>query len=300
VEFRKVQKTGGSTYIVSLPKKWVTRAGIEAGMPLAMIEKDDGTLLITRESRRTKYENTTINARKGESPEWLFKRLVAKYIVGYEGITVVLAEDSQRIPLKKLVKNAISGVEVEEELKNIIKFVSFYERPGISIPKLISRINLLLTSMFIDLVQALSSKDKKLYKEVGERDDEIDRLYYLGYRLLTMAIRDRVYSEQLQVKAPWRCLGFAGALRDLEQIGDHITKIPLEIPFESVTAADLSDLKKIFEKYKTTMRSFIKETDPSSGKILQLSSAKPIYKHLRAINNRLEDLIDVYLDTKET
>lgn len=300
MEFRKVQKTGGATYVVSLPKKWVNRTGITSGMPLALIEKDDDTLLITKESRRTKYEDTLIKAEEGESSEWLFKRLVAKYIVGYERITVALAEDSQRTSLKNLVKKRISGMEVEEELKNTIKFVSFYERPGISMPKLISRINLLLTSMFMDLIESISSKDRELYKEVGERDDEVDRLYYLGYRLLTMAIRDRVYSEQLEIKAPWRCLGLVSALRDMEQIADYITKIPVEVPIGSIDSADLQSIKKVLERYKDIAKLFLKESEPVSVKRPELSSGKPIYKHLRAINDRLDDLIDVYMNTRET
>jgi len=47
MDIRKVQLTGGSTYIVSLPKSWIRDVGIKANDPIGIMTQNDGTLLIT-------------------------------------------------------------------------------------------------------------------------------------------------------------------------------------------------------------------------------------------------------------
>ncbi len=45
-ETRKIQFTGKSSYIVSLPKQWVMDLGLKQGDQIRMIRKDSSTLEI--------------------------------------------------------------------------------------------------------------------------------------------------------------------------------------------------------------------------------------------------------------
>jgi phosphate uptake regulator len=45
-EIRKIQFTGNSTYIISLPKKWVTELGLKAGSQL-IISQQNNSLILT-------------------------------------------------------------------------------------------------------------------------------------------------------------------------------------------------------------------------------------------------------------
>ena len=47
---RKVQKTGGSTYFVTLPKAWAESVGIEPGVEVTLMPNDAGTLLLVPDS----------------------------------------------------------------------------------------------------------------------------------------------------------------------------------------------------------------------------------------------------------
>ena len=47
IEARKVQQTGGSSYIISLPKEWITKHGIKAKDTIGVLSQPDGNLLIT-------------------------------------------------------------------------------------------------------------------------------------------------------------------------------------------------------------------------------------------------------------
>ena len=52
METRKVQITGKSTYIISLPKTWVKKVNITNGNSVAMVPRTDGTLLINPKINR--------------------------------------------------------------------------------------------------------------------------------------------------------------------------------------------------------------------------------------------------------
>ena len=54
MEVRKVQKTGGSSYIITLPKEWVNSSNIKKNDALGMIVQTDGTLLITPKTIKEK------------------------------------------------------------------------------------------------------------------------------------------------------------------------------------------------------------------------------------------------------
>ena len=47
MEIRKVQVTGGSSYVITLPKEWVKSMEIQKNDPVGLIAQPDGTLLIT-------------------------------------------------------------------------------------------------------------------------------------------------------------------------------------------------------------------------------------------------------------
>ena len=53
METRKVQVTGKSTYVVSLPKKWVNSIQIKNGDSIAMIPLPDGTMLINPKLKKS-------------------------------------------------------------------------------------------------------------------------------------------------------------------------------------------------------------------------------------------------------
>src|SRR5271157_6523028 len=46
MEGRKLQLAGGSTYLVSLPKRWVLNAGLKAGDTLFVDTETDGTVSV--------------------------------------------------------------------------------------------------------------------------------------------------------------------------------------------------------------------------------------------------------------
>ena len=84
MEIRKVQISGGSSYIVSLPKKWIAASRIKKNDPVGMIVQEDGTLLVTPNIRgvpEQKIKEFEVTA--GTDPTFLLRCLIGAYIAGY-------------------------------------------------------------------------------------------------------------------------------------------------------------------------------------------------------------------------
>ena len=84
-EIRKVQVTGKSTFVVSLPKKWAVSTGITSGSLVHMHPQEDGTLLLTSNGGFAPQgpKTLTIDGRTGEP---LIRDIIATYVAGYRVI----------------------------------------------------------------------------------------------------------------------------------------------------------------------------------------------------------------------
>ena len=47
MEIRRVQMTGGSSYIITLPKEWIKLSNVKKNDQIGLSQQSDGTLLIT-------------------------------------------------------------------------------------------------------------------------------------------------------------------------------------------------------------------------------------------------------------
>ena len=83
---RKVQKTGGSTYFVTLPKGWAEGVGIKPGVVVTLMPNDSGSLLLVPGSL------SRVNRCAIELKDWDFDRfqreIISRYIVGYDIIEI--------------------------------------------------------------------------------------------------------------------------------------------------------------------------------------------------------------------
>src|SRR5659263_614289 len=100
MEARKVYVSGGSTYVISLPKKWVKKTNLKAGDSLIVTEHGSSlmieTSIIENESRIKE-----INISQIKSSDALERLLIAFYLVGYDTIKIKLDRKdhfSERLP----------------------------------------------------------------------------------------------------------------------------------------------------------------------------------------------------------
>ncbi len=123
IETRKVQKTGGSTYIVSLPREWIDKHGIQAKDIIGILSQPDGNLLITPYISSEKLvRGKKFDVDEIKNSDFLFRLLVGAYIMGYNIIEVKSSKkiESQIRDTVINFRKITIGTEIIEETDNNI------------------------------------------------------------------------------------------------------------------------------------------------------------------------------------
>ncbi len=232
-EKRKVQLTGGSTLIISLPIKWVREVGINPGDEVFITPQSDRSLLMTTapKTKEQMYE-TTIKLFPDESPENNLRILIAHYLVGYDIIKLISQKGfgaSDRKWIKDAVRKRLIGLEVIEESQNELILQSLLNYHDLPLTKTMQSMSRIISSMQEDAMQALRDNDTDLAQDIIQRDDEVDRFYLLIVRQLKAAIEDVQLSEKIGLAHPRECLGYRLIAKSMERIGDHAEKIARNI-----------------------------------------------------------------------
>ena len=131
-ETRKVQKTGGSTLIVSLPKKWTEDTGLKAGSQIKLMNQPDGSLVINPSLDVSEnIKDVKVLESSQEKSSHLFRSLIGIYLTGSTEIKVIgkpRLTVTQRKEIRKFSSYVIGFEIVEEEGNEVL--LSDVSNPG--------------------------------------------------------------------------------------------------------------------------------------------------------------------------
>ena len=234
-ETRKIQFTGKSSYIVSLPKQWVMDLGLKQGDQIRMIRKDSSTLEIYPpkfESRSQKKEDATIEI-ENEETFAIVRKLISLYFLGYKTINIKpksgRLNPNQRNAVKEAVKRMLMGSEIISDSSSGITIQVLVNLLELSVDGAIKRMIHLAKSMSNDAILAMSENNLELAHEVINTDDEVDRFGFYIIRQLKIAIQNEHMLKEMGFKNARDCLGYRLVVKNIERTGDHAVLIANDI-----------------------------------------------------------------------
>ena len=224
---RRIQKTGGSTYIISLPKNWVTSRGLRPGDTLLFTPRADGSLTVFADSMGAAAAQKRVVLVANETDrEHLFRRLIAEYIAGYPLLEIrTTGRMSPRT--REVVRNfaqRMIGPEILEETAESVVLQDVVGTNPLPIPSILRREHQMVRAMQADAMTALGHRDETIGRDVIERDWEVDRLHWFLEKQVTSALRDARILATLDLTLP-ECATYLLASRVLERIADHAVRI---------------------------------------------------------------------------
>ncbi|MBN2154317.1 MAG: phosphate uptake regulator PhoU [Candidatus Lokiarchaeota archaeon] len=227
METRKVQKTGGSSYIVSLPKAWCERMAIKEQDRVGIITRTDGTLLILpgTEPQRDAREKV-IDVDEIDRGPLLFRMLVGAYIMGFNQVTLTssgrMAPDT-KATARRFINMAI-GLEITEETPTSITVKDLLNPAEMTFTVWVERMSSLVASRLEDASRALAEQDAAAARDVIDRDIEVNRLHWILSRQHNLLARNIAYSERLGA-GERRNANYSLISRTMERIGDYAVRI---------------------------------------------------------------------------
>ncbi|MCD6260744.1 MAG: phosphate uptake regulator PhoU [Thaumarchaeota archaeon] len=256
IQLRKVQLTGGSTYIISLPKEWASDVGIKPGDYIQVIPQPDQTLLLVPGEKVEEKSEALIDAASAKSPEEVVREFIACYLTGYDVIRLKFGKrvDEYKARLKDVMRSKLIGLETIEESTNQMVVKCFLGYMDFPIKDALRRIHSMTLSMCLDAIRSLKNRDRSLAKDVVQRDDEIDRLYLFMVRGLKLAVQNRIVMRQMGLMSPRECLGYRLIVKSIERIADHaarVARIILSLDLSRIDSGLVKDISSIAEKSYT-------------------------------------------------
>lgn len=283
MELRKLQRTPDGTYLVTIPKAWAKRVGLGAGAVVSYEERQDGRLLLSPKiDEERPPQEVTLDA----SP-LLRREIIERYLLGYDIIRVqskgpIPAElrEEARKASKRLV-----GLEVlEEDSKKIV--LQCLVEPSLLVPeRILRRLEMLSMPMEIDATQAFLNSNTELAKSVIERDEEVDRWYFLLVRLVRAAIADTYLLEKIKVSAV-DCLDFRLLASYIETFADYAVTIAENTTKSAVPQEQQAILEKVGAGVNAMYRDAVGAVLSRDMKLV--SSAASNFQDAKALLSRVE------------
>jgi phosphate uptake regulator len=234
-ETRKLQYTGGSSYIVSLPKKWIQDLGLKQGDHVVILRQGNSTLQIAPASKRPirEQKEATIEVGKDNNPYFIARKLIALYFLGFNVINVVSKEDrlvvEQREVIKNIIRRVLMGTEIIADSATGITLQVLINLLDLSVDTAFKRMLLIAKSMYRDTVLSLKENNVELAEEVVKSDDEVDRFSFYIIRQLKIAIKNEYLLKEMGLEEPRNCLGYRLIAKSVERVADHAVIIAKDI-----------------------------------------------------------------------
>ena len=234
-ETRKLQYTGGSSFIVSLPKKWIQELGLKQGDHITILRQGNSTLLIAPASKRITKEqkDATIEVTKDNNPYFIARKLIALYFLGYNVINIVPKDGrlqaEQREVIKNIARRILMGTEIIADSAAGITLQVLINLLDLSVDAAFKRMLLIAKSMYRDVMMALRENNAELAEEVVKSDDEVDRFSFYIVRQLKIAIKNEHLLKEIGLEEPRNCLGYRLIAKSVERVADHAAIIAKDI-----------------------------------------------------------------------
>jgi phosphate uptake regulator len=248
METRKVQKTGKTTLVVSLPKNWATKNAIGSGSILFISQNQNGKLVLSLDdSKQHLIAKLDIGNKSGDP---LIRDIIACYIAGYRTIEISSRQMSaiQKKDLHCIV-NKLIGPEILEETINKIVIHDLLNSEELPSDRALKRMKNMTRSMIQDAMSIIIKRNEELALDVMKRDNEVDRLNLLISRQFTEILRSGSVKEE--TINPVVTFNYMQAASNLERMADHASKIAkisyqndYDLPADMID--ELSKLSSVF------------------------------------------------------
>ena len=239
---RSLQRIG-SSILVSLPKEWIDANKLDKSAQVEIEITQNNLSIRTQQSKRPSKEiKISYPLPKGEN---VVPNITGAYLLGYDIIRIkgkspisVADRESVRASMRRLV-----GMEIVDEDASNISVQFLLDETSVNPQNILKRMSSIALGMFTDVISSLKSGDKTNLQTIPNRDDEINRQYFLLVRLIRSTIMDTRLAgifnlENIDI------LDYRIAANTLESAGDTLVELS-----QSLIDVNLSktDLKKIYD-----------------------------------------------------
>jgi phosphate uptake regulator len=278
MQIRRVQTTGGSSFIITLPKEWIKSLNIKKNDPLGIYIQSDGTLLLTpKMSQESQQKIKEFDVSRITKPTYLFQLLIGAYIAGYSSIKII-SPSRMSISIRNIIRSFTQlaiGPEVIEETETMVILKDLHNPVEMPFDRTVKRMHIIVKGMHEDVMRSLNTKDRTSIDDIISRDDDVDRLHWLVARQYNILLQNVSLAEKMNTTIEMASTYFLIS-KIIERIGDHVVRIAQHAPNLINSNLDKRIIEKILiastlslEVFNKSMSSFFKKDINGSNETLE-------------------------------
>jgi phosphate uptake regulator len=310
-EQRKLQVTGGSTFILSLPKDWATKNELKRGSAMVVREEEDGSLSISPSSfpKKEKQDEAFIKASLTDNPDAVMRTAISAYLSGYNVLHIKapgqkVLSSKLRNHLKTFARHYLVGTEIVIDTPNDLTLQVLLNYPELTVQNALSRMSIIASSMHKEAISALKKLDYPSSKAVIETDREVNRFSLYIVRLLKLAVSNQRIVKEIGLTSQKDCLGYRLIAKSVERTADHATKIAentllLRDPVNEELLEKISQLSALaISMFESSMEALFKhDFNLAESVIEKLSQVHKVEKEtvLYSHNAKTEEMVNLRL-----
>ncbi|MFP4424632.1 MAG: AbrB/MazE/SpoVT family DNA-binding domain-containing protein [Candidatus Woesearchaeota archaeon] len=238
---RKVMQVADSTYLISLPMKWVKEHKIKKGDELDI--QAEGYQLTIRSERATVLEEREIELKNFSI---MTERTIhALYKKGVDLITILVEDPKDIERIQKSINKETVGYEIVDQSSNSCTIRSVASHIG-EFDNLLKRIFLVQMTMGKDSLSAIEKKEFERLKQVKYLEETNNRLTTLCRRAINKQ------EEEIQKVGPMYYI-----IEDMENLADEY-KYMFDFILEQKNLRVSNKIKEIYADVNQMMEDFYK------------------------------------------
>lgn len=277
---RRVQKTGGVSLSVTLPKNWTEKQALNAGDEVIFQMDESGALCICAASSSDHPRQLTKEIEiTSSSPQLVTRTIVASYLAGTR--TLSLRSDAVISKgIRESVKHTAAsfiGCEVMESEPHLIILQDLSASSTLDVFQFLRRINKIVQSMLSDVFKGLKNADEEYLATVKLQEPSVDKLYYMISRQLRSVLSDLTLASTLGIELK-SVIDLERIAKRLEGIADHCKALVVHaesIGVDQIPSSDFDELTeyhtRVFELLKDIMRAFFSENVEDANLLIEQS-----------------------------
>jgi phosphate uptake regulator len=283
VEIRKIQKTGGSTLVVSLPKVWCQNFDLKVGSKVMLNYNEKGGIMMEPFDRTQSSLAAIVDIKRSSDMENELRMLISKYIQGVKKINI-RSEDKKAMDdvIRRFLEYTI-GFEIVDEKENEAILEDLISMPMLTFEKGMRRMVTLVRSIVTESI----SEEKIPIEYVLQKENEVDKFNIYIQRLFSQSLKD--YSVlQLNKISSSEALSYLLITRILERIADHGVRIYTLLGEKKLKNAEINNyIRAATDIMGRSMEYFFKKDVRSAN--LEISKKEYFKNERDAINRTLRD-----------
>lgn len=209
--YRKLQKIGGSSYFITLPKSWIQKNFLDKNAIISLTESATGDLIITPSKFMENSRSANLKLNKTDH-DVMVRMAASAYINGCTEMTISSSDKQTLKNVEKYIQSRFLGFILTGEGDGFLSLKFVVDLTSVNFMELFERMDR-LTSFMCDEINDVDA--------LKEYDIEIDKLYFLLIRIIRTAIMDSSLVKQIGL-TPVQILDFRLVLHALERFGDEL------------------------------------------------------------------------------